>query len=84
MDATTIWNAIATLFNTLLSQIFVFLPVSPFKDYIEAFSDNTVIQYMNWFIPVGQFITVTVVWLSAIIIFYAYQIILRWIKAVDD
>ena len=84
MSINSIWNGIATLLNALLSQVFVFLPQSPFKEYIVAFSDNTTIQYLNWFIPISEMIAVTVVWLSAIVIFYSYQIILRWIKAVDD
>ena len=84
MSINTIWNSIATLLNALLSQVFVFLPPSPFKEHIVTFSENETVQYINWFIPVGQMITVTVAWLSAIAVFYAYQVILRWIKAVDD
>lgn len=61
-----------------------FLPLSPFKQYWTALADNEVIQYMNWFIPVGEFIAITVTWLAAIAVFYAYQVILRWLKAISD
>lgn len=84
MSINSIWNALIALINALLSTVFSFLPVSPFKDQIENFSNNKVLQFLNWFIPIGDFLTITMVWLSAIIVFYTYQIILRWIKAIDD
>lgn len=84
MNVSSIWEAIATFINSFLSSIFVFLPESPFKEFVTAFSDNEILQYLNWFIPVGEFISILLVWLSAIVIYYAYQIILRWIKAIAD
>lgn len=47
-------------------------------------ADNEVIQYVNWFIPVGDFLSMMAVWLGAIVVFYTYQVVLRWIKAVAD
>lgn len=81
---TDIWNAIADVINSVLSVVFSFLPPSPFKDMFTAMADNEVIQYLNWFIPVGDFLVMMAVWLGAIIVFYAYQVILRWLKAVAD
>lgn len=80
----TIWNGIAGVINQILSVVFFFLPLSPFKQSWTALADNEVIQYMNWFIPVGEFIAITVTWLAAIAVFYAYQVILRWLKAISD
>ena len=80
----SIWNAIADVLNSILSAIFVFLPKSPFTEHITEIADNEVLQYLNWFIPIADFITITAVWLSAIALYYAYQIILRWIKAIGD
>lgn len=80
----TVWNGIAGVINQVLSVVFFFLPLSPFKQYWTALADNEVIQYMNWFIPVGEFIAITVTWLAAIAVFYAYQVILRWLKAIGD
>ncbi len=84
MSVNSIWDAIAKLLNSILSSIFVFLPASPFKDTFSAMADNTVLQYLNYFIPIGDFLTITTVWLSAIAVYYAYQIVLRWIKAIND
>lgn len=78
------WNGVANVINAILSVVFYFLPVSPFKGFWQGMANNEVIQYMNWFIPVGDFVVITGVWLSAIIVFYAYQIILRWVKAIDS
>ena len=79
-----IWNAISSIINSVLSVVFSFLPPSPFKDVFKGMAENEVIQYINWFVPVGDFLAMMVVWLGAIIVFYTYQVILRWIKAVAD
>lgn len=80
----TIWNGIADVLNSLLSVVFFFLPPSPFKGFWNGLANNEVIQYMNWFVPVGDFIAITAVWLAAIAVFYAWQVILRWLKAIGD
>ena len=81
---TEIWNAIADMINSVLSVVFSFLPPSPFKDMLDSMSDIEVLQYLNWIVPVGDFLEIMIVWLAAIIVFYAYQVILRWLKAVAD
>ena len=40
----TIWNGIAGVINQILSVVFFFLPLSPFKQYWTALADNEVIQ----------------------------------------
>ena len=70
--------------NWALSKIFFFLPESPFKGVLSDFADNEVLQYINWFLPVGEIVGILALWLTAIIGFYAYQVILRWIKAIGN
>lgn len=79
-----IWSAIAGIINSILSFVFSFLPPSPFKGMFTAMADNEILQYLNWFVPVSDFVAMLSVWLGAIIVFYAYQIVLRWIKATAD
>lgn len=79
-----IWNAIVGIVNSLLSAVFSFLPPSPFRGVFEGMADSEVLQYLNWFVPVGDFLAMMAVWLGAIAVFYMYQVILRWIKAIDD
>ena len=81
---TDIWNGIGGVVNSLLSFVFSFLPTSPFKGMFEVMVDNEILQYLNWFVPIGDFITILSVWLGAIVVFYSYQIVLRWIKATAD
>ena len=60
------------------------LPTSPFDKYLDSLGNLDYLGYLNWFIPVGEFIAITVTWLAAIAVFYAYQVILRWLKAISD
>ena len=51
----TIFN---TLKNFLINTINVFLailPDCPFEKYISATVDNETLQYVNWFIPIDDF-----------------------------
>ncbi len=70
--------------NYILSKIFFFLPQSPFRNALDNFTDNEILQYVNWFIPISEILGILALWLTAIIGFYAYQIILRWIKAIGN
>lgn len=70
-----------TKFGNMLMEV---LPTSPFQPFIQQFRELPFLQYLNWFIPVGQMITVLEAWLAAILVFYLYSIILRWIKAIGD
>ena len=72
-------------FNALkgiLIAVLSLLPDSPFN-----LIDNTVIgqylNYINWIIPMNQIIAILELWVVAIAIFYVYQAIMRWVKAID-
>jgi hypothetical protein len=39
--------------------------------------------YINWFLPFGQMLAFTGAWLTAVLIYYAYTIILRVTQAID-
>ena len=60
-----------------------FLPRSPFKAIIRRMGNIPYIDNIAWFIPIDEIILLTMYWTSAILIYYAYQIILRWVKAID-
>lgn len=38
---------------------------------------------LNWFIPIDSMISIGIVWVSAIAVYYGVQLILRWIKAIE-
>ena len=79
-----IFNAIMEILNTALNYIFVFLPESPFADIIKEVGSIPFLPYLNYFIPIGKLLSMTSIWLGAVVVFYVYQIILRWIKAIGD
>ena len=71
-------DAIVTAINFVL-QI---LPASPFQavDFsaIEPFLAN-----LNWFFPSKQILGFLAVWLAAVLIYYAYTVILRITQMID-
>lgn len=69
--------------DALLEAVLSLLPLSPFKGFIESLGSIPYISYINWFIPIGTFVQIGVAWLSAISIFYALSIVLRWVKAIE-
>lgn len=75
-------NKIIYIVGVVLNTIFGLLPNTPF-----IISDTSVIGgymgYLNWIIPIDKILIVTVSWLSAITLYYVYQIVLRWIKAIQ-
>lgn len=79
-----LFNAVMDIINTALNYIFSFLPEDPFLSIIDELGSIPAVQYVNYFVPVDKILAITAIWLGAIATFYLYQIILRWIKAIDD
>lgn len=75
---------IKAFLEQIAALLLSFLPDSPFKSFIESMEQAEWLGYLNWFVPVGNFIKIGMAWVAAIAIFYAYQMILRWAKAVGD
>lgn len=72
-----------SLFDKFGSALQEVLPLSPFSPFIEQFRDLPYMGYINWFLPIGAAISVLEAWLSAILLFYLYSIVLRWVKAIQ-
>lgn len=58
------------------------LPTSPFQGFISYLSSVPYLGYINWFIPMGTIINITVTWTTAIGLYYLYSIVMRWIKVI--
>lgn len=85
MEITTnIFYTIMEVLNTVLNYIFSFLPRSPFTSAMDTIGEIPYLGYINYFIPIKGILAITTIWLTAVGIFYVYQIVLRWIKAVDS
>ena len=72
------------LFNSLGDTVASLLPLSPFREFIANFSSLPYLGWLNWFFPVGECLTVMLVWLGAVGAFYLYSILLRWLKMIGD
>ncbi|SKB60910.1 hypothetical protein SAMN02745120_2292 [Acetoanaerobium noterae] len=59
------------------------LPNSPFQAIEMPASVSKNLSYLNWLVPVNKILGVFSLWLVAIAGFYLYQIILRWVKAIE-
>lgn len=70
-------------FSDLADKLINALPPSPIA-WLQANSEiNKYMSYVNWFIPVYTFIGMMEVWLTAVVIYYVVQVILRWAKIVE-
>lgn len=79
----TIFNGLKNLLIRILNTVLFFLPDSPFTQYLNVLENNTLLRNINWVIPISDFIAIGEAWLAAIAIFYIYQVILRWAKAIE-
>lgn len=75
-------------FNSIIDKFLDFvlkaLPTSPFSKFIDTLEiKQEWLGYLNWFLPIGFFLKVMGAWLGAIALFYAYSVILRWVRAIS-
>ena len=79
MDGFT--NAIYGILEAALS----ILPDSPFS-LLTLYTNSPLGQWLgwvNWFLPVNTFLVILELWVSAILVYYVIQIVLRWVKAIE-
>lgn len=79
-----LFNGLMGILNDALNYFFSFLPLSPFTSVINEIEEIPYLSYVTYFIPIDKILSVTLLWLGAIAVFYIYQIVLRWIKAIGD
>ena len=77
-------DTLQTLWNAFGDQIYRFLPVSPFRQYLDAFGSIPYLGVLNWFFPIKEALVVMGVWLTVVTTYYTYVVVLRWIKVVGD
>lgn len=73
---------LGNLFDTILNAVLVLLPDSPFQKIALPEELQDILGYINWFIPFRLMSNTLLFWLSAIIVYYAYQVVLRYTNAV--
>lgn len=68
----------------LIDAVISVLPKSPFAPYIAQFSNLPFLGYLNWFFPVRECVIVMAAWLGAVLLYYVYSVVARWIKLIGD
>jgi len=78
-----LFSQMGDLLNNLLNVIMVVLPDSPFVMITQNTTIAKYVGYLNWFIPISFMLSVLQAWLVAVGCFYAWQLLLRWLKAIE-
>ena len=73
---------IMKLFSNLVNWVIGFLPDSPFV-MIDNSPVSKFLGYLNYFLPIDFMISTAEAWLAAVVVYYLYSAVLRWIKAVS-
>lgn len=71
------------IFLIIGATVLAMLPTCPFQSVINFTLNNQVLKAINFFIPVSEMISITELWLSAILVFYVISMLLRWLKVVQ-
>lgn len=75
-------NGFIDFANSVIDIITTILPTSPFDEYI-AFSQNVpFLAMLNYFVPVGAYVSITIAWTEALLFFYSEAIVARWVKII--
>ena len=58
------------------------LPHSPFSTFLTQFKSHfsPYLGYLNYFVPIRDFLVIIGAFLGVVIVYYAYSIIMRWVK----
>lgn len=75
-------NMIIAGLAAIINAIVVILPSSPFK----ALDNSPINQYLgmvNWFIPAYDILAELTAFCLAVLVYYGYSIVMRWIKAIE-
>lgn len=78
----SVTNWLTEHINELQAIIFALLPDSPFQFELPA-NIKELLGYINWIVPFYMVGNTLLIWTSAILVYYAYQTILRWIKSIQ-
>lgn len=55
----------------ILTAVLALLPQSPFLSYVSLASRVPFLQYLNWFVPMGDILAMIQAWLGVVSIYYS-------------
>lgn len=68
------------ILDKFLDVVVTLFPLSPFMPVIQDLSSLPYLGYINWFVPIGDFVKIGTLWITAIAVYYAWSVIARWVK----
>lgn len=68
------------ILDKFLQVVLSLFPLSPFTPVIQELASLPYLGYINWFMPIGDFIKIGTLWITAIGAYYAWSVIARWVK----
>lgn len=71
-------------FNPIYRFLRTVLPLSPFTHFIDSVASFPYLGWINWFFPFSELGVVMALYLTALGLYYAYIILMRWIKVIGD
>lgn len=78
-----IFNWVTDKLDYIIQAILLLLPDSPFMMLTQNEAVASLMGYLNWVVPIGEMIAILQAWLVAVGVFYVYQLILRWARAIE-
>ncbi len=78
----SVLRGLVGIVNALVS----WMPDSPFRGFIESVGSSVgseFLGYLNYFLPIREFLGILTLWVSAILLYYAVSVVLRWARAIS-
>lgn len=72
------------ILDKLLHSVLALFPMSPFLPVIQELGTLPYLGYINWVIPIGDFVKIGTAWIAAIALYYMYMVVARWVKLLGD
>lgn len=66
----------------ILKLVLALLPDSPFR-FVMTSPIGEYISMLNWILPIKECLATLQLWAAAILVYYMYAAVLRWIKAIE-
>lgn len=70
------------ILDKFLGSVLKLFPLSPFMPVIKELASMPYLGYINWFIPISDFVKIGTLWITAIAAYYAWSVIARWVKLI--
>lgn len=77
-----VFENLKNMLQQALQWVVSLMPDSPFK-LLDNSPVAQYLPYLNWFIPFEFIIATLETWLVAIGVYYAWSVLLRWVKAIN-